>query len=110
MIRSLQAGRALAAPAVVVYHTTAATKAFTVGMPTFTFGAGVLAEAGDRPGEILDRADHDLQRREGARREGDRRRILLDPAPKVFGYHEVFHAYVCAAATCQFVSIAVFVA
>ncbi len=33
-----------------------------------------------------------------------------DPAPKVFGYHEVFHAYVCAAAACQFVSIAVFIA
>jgi len=23
-----------------------------------------------------------------------------DPYPSVFGYHEVFHAYVCAAATC----------
>ena len=28
-----------------------------------------------------------------------------DPSPAVFGYHEVFHAWVCAAATCQFVSI-----
>jgi hemolysin III len=27
----------------------------------------------------------------------------------VFGYHEVFHAFVCAAATCQFVAIAVFI-
>jgi hemolysin III len=28
----------------------------------------------------------------------------------VFGYHEVFHAYVCAAAACQFVAIALFIA
>ena len=28
-----------------------------------------------------------------------------DPSPAVFGYHEVFHAYVCAAATCQYLSI-----
>jgi hemolysin III len=33
-----------------------------------------------------------------------------DPAPAVFGYHEVFHACVCAAATCQFVAIALLVA
>jgi hemolysin III len=33
-----------------------------------------------------------------------------DPLPSVFGYHEVFHAYVCAAATCQFVAIALFIA
>jgi hemolysin III len=32
-----------------------------------------------------------------------------DPYPSVFGYHEVFHAYVCAAATCQFIGIAVFI-
>ena len=32
-----------------------------------------------------------------------------DPIPSVFGYHEVFHAFVCAAATCQFVAIAVFI-
>lgn len=32
-----------------------------------------------------------------------------DPYPSVFGYHEVFHALVCAAATCQFVAIAVFI-
>jgi hemolysin III len=32
-----------------------------------------------------------------------------DPVPSVFGYHEVFHAFVCAAATCQFVAIAVFI-
>jgi hemolysin III len=31
-----------------------------------------------------------------------------DPYPKVFGYHEVFHAFVCAAATCQFIAIALF--
>jgi hemolysin III len=29
-----------------------------------------------------------------------------DPFPCVFGYHEVFHAFVCAAATCHFVAIA----
>ena len=33
-----------------------------------------------------------------------------DPSPAVFGYHEVFHAYVCAAATCQYVAIALFIA
>jgi len=27
----------------------------------------------------------------------------------VFGYHEVFHGFVCGAATCQFVAIAVFI-
>ncbi len=33
-----------------------------------------------------------------------------DPSPAVFGYHEVFHACVCAAATCQFLSIVFFTA
>lgn len=33
-----------------------------------------------------------------------------DPWPTVFGYHEVFHAYVCAAAACQYVAIALFIA
>jgi hemolysin III len=33
-----------------------------------------------------------------------------DPYPATFGYHEVFHAYVCAAATCQYVAIAIFIA
>lgn len=28
-----------------------------------------------------------------------------DPVPAVFGYHEVFHAYVCAAAACQYIAI-----
>ena len=28
-----------------------------------------------------------------------------DPAPTVFGFHEVFHAYVCAAAVCQYIGI-----
>ena len=32
-----------------------------------------------------------------------------DPYPAVFGYHEVFHAYVCAAATCQYIAIALFI-
>jgi hemolysin III len=32
-----------------------------------------------------------------------------DPYPSVFGYHEVFHAFVCAAAACQFIAIATFV-
>jgi hemolysin III len=29
-----------------------------------------------------------------------------DPYPSVFGYHEVFHLYVCAAAACQYAAIA----
>ena len=29
-----------------------------------------------------------------------------DPSPTIFGFHEVFHAYVCAAAACQYVAIA----
>jgi hemolysin III len=33
-----------------------------------------------------------------------------NPSPAVFGYHEVFHVYVCAAATCQFTAIALFIA
>ncbi len=32
-----------------------------------------------------------------------------DPVPAVFGYHEFFHACVCAAAACQFIAIAMFV-
>ena len=32
-----------------------------------------------------------------------------DPVPHVFGYHEIFHALVVAAAACQYVSIAFFV-
>jgi hemolysin III len=32
-----------------------------------------------------------------------------DPFPSVFGYHEVFHAFVCAAATCHYVAIALLV-
>ena len=31
-----------------------------------------------------------------------------DPYPAVFGYHEVFHACVCAAAACQYAAIALF--
>jgi hemolysin III len=31
-----------------------------------------------------------------------------DPYPSVFGYHEVFHVYVCAAAACQYAAIARF--
>jgi len=33
----------------------------------------------------------------------------VDPYPAVFGYHEVFHAFVCAAAACQYIAIALFV-
>jgi hemolysin III len=33
-----------------------------------------------------------------------------NPYPSVFGYHEVFHAFVCAAAACQYVAIAWFIA
>jgi hemolysin III len=29
-----------------------------------------------------------------------------DPYPSVFGYHEVFHVYVCVAAVCQYAAIA----
>jgi hemolysin III len=32
-----------------------------------------------------------------------------DPSPSVFGFHEVFHAFVSAAAAAQYVAIAVFV-
>ena len=32
-----------------------------------------------------------------------------DPYPSVFGYHEIFQAFVCAAATCQFAAIALFI-
>jgi hemolysin III len=31
-----------------------------------------------------------------------------NPAPSVFGYHEVFHAYVCVAAACQYVAITLY--
>jgi hemolysin III len=30
-------------------------------------------------------------------------------SPRVFGYHEVFHVYVCAAAACQYTAIALFI-
>jgi hemolysin III len=32
-----------------------------------------------------------------------------DPYPSIFGYHEVFHAYVCAAAACQYIAVAMIV-
>jgi hemolysin III len=32
-----------------------------------------------------------------------------DPYPSVFGYHEVFHVYVCAAAACQYIAVALIV-
>jgi hemolysin III len=32
-----------------------------------------------------------------------------DPVPSVFGYHEVFHVFVCAAAACQFIAIALLI-
>lgn len=31
------------------------------------------------------------------------------PTPAVFGYHEVFHAYVCAAAACQCLAIMLYI-
>lgn len=34
------------------------------------------------------------------------RRRRPDPSPSVFGYHEVFHTFVCAAAACQYVAVA----
>ena len=33
-----------------------------------------------------------------------------NPSPTVFGYHEVFHVFVCAAAACQYTAIALFIA
>ncbi|MDP9117260.1 MAG: hemolysin III family protein [Actinomycetota bacterium] len=33
-----------------------------------------------------------------------------DPRPLVFGYHEVFHLYVCVAAACHYAAIGVFLA
>jgi hemolysin III len=33
-----------------------------------------------------------------------------DPVPAVFGYHELFHALVIAAAACQYAAVALFVA
>jgi hemolysin III len=36
-------------------------------------------------------------------------RRWLDRYPSIFGYHEVFHAFVCAAATCQYIAIALLV-
>jgi hemolysin III len=33
-----------------------------------------------------------------------------DPVPMVFGYHEVFHAFVVAAAACQYAAVALFLA
>lgn len=38
------------------------------------------------------------------------RRRRPNPCPSVFGYHEVFHVYVCAAATCQYIAIVLFIA
>jgi len=38
------------------------------------------------------------------------RRRWPNPSPSVFGYHEVFHVYVCAAAACQYVAITLFIA
>jgi hemolysin III len=32
-----------------------------------------------------------------------------DPIPAVFGYHELFHALVIAAAACQYAAVAIFV-
>ena len=32
-----------------------------------------------------------------------------DPYPSLFGYHEVFHVHVCAAAACQYAAIARFI-
>ena len=32
-----------------------------------------------------------------------------DPYPSVFGYHEVFHVFVCAAAACQYIAVALIV-
>jgi hemolysin III len=36
-------------------------------------------------------------------------RRWLNASPTVFGYHEVFLVYVCAAAACQYTGIALFI-
>jgi hemolysin III len=36
-------------------------------------------------------------------------RRWLDRYPSIFGYHEVFHAFVCAGAACQYIAIALLV-
>jgi hemolysin III len=36
-------------------------------------------------------------------------RRWLNRYPSIFGYHEVFHAFVCAGATCQYIAIALLV-
>jgi hemolysin III len=37
------------------------------------------------------------------------RRRRPDPYPSVFGYHEVFHVYVCAGAGCQYAAMALLI-
>ena len=37
-------------------------------------------------------------------------RRWLNAYPAVFGFHEVFHVYVSAAAACQYTAIALFIA
>ena len=37
------------------------------------------------------------------------RRRWPNPSPAIFGYHEVFHVFVCAAAACQYTAIALFI-
>jgi hemolysin III len=32
-----------------------------------------------------------------------------NPAPDIFGFHEIFHAFVCAAVACHYLAIAIFV-
>jgi len=34
---------------------------------------------------------------------------MAQPLSSSLGYHEVFHAYVCAAATCQYIAIGLFI-
>ena len=34
------------------------------------------------------------------------RRFRPDPVPEVFGFHELFHAFVIAAAACHFIAMA----
>jgi hemolysin III len=66
---------------------------------------GVWAQAGAAPGILM--LAGGLLYTAGAISYHRRR---PDPAPSVFGYHEVFHACVCAAAACQYVAIAGFIA
>ena len=80
--------------------------AAVVGAPSAPFVIDTLELSYPRPREVLVRivasgmCHTDLHGRDGY--------FPTMPYPAVFGYHEVFHACVCAAAACQYVAIALF--